>query len=214
VTTSGGNWSVYATITDTTSTHSGYEVLGIASFNLNVTGSGGVTVTSSTNVSPTATNTGFYLFSSNGTNGQEVQASQNTITGAGLLLGMGLSSGSSGSLTWSNPVLLATGTYTGSVGSLTAEDVAASLTESGFSLVYGSGGTPLSVSGGIASEGATYVASDMVTVPEPSTIAAFASGGLAIVLLGYRRYKRRRLSAEAYGLAADGNKDEPYFQGE
>jgi hypothetical protein len=114
---------------------------GIADFSIDVVGGGGITVTGSTNTSPVATNFdglnllqyGFNQFRSNGTLGDSINAAQQYIyAGANdpakdqlVLQGVGITPGNQvgniQSASWTAPVKLAQGTYSGEVGMLTVQ---------------------------------------------------------------------------------------------
>jgi len=133
---SDGSYTVYA---DDTSG----DNAGIADFDIDVQGDGGVEVTSSYEIAPYGSRVvdgnyffrGFGIWTSNGDDqnengggdGMEITAMQN-ITGemgsANVIQGFGQTSGSFGSMTWvqtSLGVAIATGTYSGSSGTLTVD---------------------------------------------------------------------------------------------
>jgi hypothetical protein len=130
-------WSVFAAITDTTiefetgEAGPNDEILGIAYFNVDVTGLNGISVTSSQMAAPVGTSgpldvTGFRLFQFDGEQGLHIAAAQDTFTDPAsnpdvVLEGVGLTPGSDAyGATWSFPALLGTGSYTGTSGQLMA----------------------------------------------------------------------------------------------
>ena len=156
-------WDLYATVSN--------DTRGLASFNVDVIGSGGATITSSTLKAPRPLNAaqtdfaGFNLFRNSGTTGVDIRASQDTVSGDAslILLDQGIAT----------PIYLASGTFSGTTGLLTA-----SLHQDGLFNVFPSG----YVTGGATS--AAPVVGDSVAVPEPSMIALL---GVAAVALGRRR---------------------------
>ena len=181
-------YNVFASIDDPASD-------GLASFIVDILGLGGVNITSGTMAAPfTFTSpsvfTGFTQFTSDGqisgTNWLGITASQDTITPV-----------SSNTRTVRNygvgtPVLLATGTFTGTAGTLTAQlsiDTTPPISVYTFNLL------PDAWTGGQATVAATSVVSDsfaLAPIPEPSTLAAaslFVVGGLLL----RRRQNSRQL---------------------
>jgi hypothetical protein len=183
-------YNVFASIDDPASD-------GLASFIIDVLGLGGVSITSGNMVAPSTFTsptvfTGFTQFASNGassgTNWLGITATQDTFT-----------PGSANTRTVRNygvgtPVLLASGTYAGTAGSLTAQlsiDTTPPISVFTFNLL------PDGWTGGQATVAATSVTSDsfsLTAVPEPSTLAA---AGVVIVggLLVRRRQSSRQLEA-------------------
>jgi fibronectin-binding autotransporter adhesin len=108
---SGGNYTVYANDPSTNSA-------GIAAFDIDVVGSNGATVTSSTVDAPTDGTYGFSQYESNGVDGVGIAALQNTPGTSGFVIqGFGQTSGSEAGLTWTQTsygVEIASGTYSGS----------------------------------------------------------------------------------------------------
>jgi len=127
---SDGIYSVYANDTST-------DNVGIVSFDIDVQGDGGAEVTSSYNYAPQGRGTveyngstyhpqsGFNVMDGDGDNGEEITAMQNVVYGttdnefddAKVIKGFGQSSGTDGSLSWTQTnvgVLVASGTYSGS----------------------------------------------------------------------------------------------------
>jgi hypothetical protein len=125
----GGTWEVYATV-------GGSDNAGLASFQLDVVGDPGITITSSVNRSPLALVAisppkvaGFVDLRSDGTAGIDIHASQQITTqDATVFEGVGITSGSAdyssngGTATsWGSPVLIASGTYSATfLGSIAA----------------------------------------------------------------------------------------------
>jgi hypothetical protein len=161
-----GTWDLYATVSN--------DSRGLASFNVDVTGAGGASVTSSLLKAPRPLNgmgdqAGFISFRNNGTLGVEIRASQDTVSGDANLILLDQGVGSA--------VYLASGTFSGTVGSLTA-----ALHPSAFFNVFPTGYT----SGG-STVAATGVVPETVAVPEPGAVALAAVGA---VMLGRRRARR------------------------
>ena len=181
-----GAWQVYGDVS--------LDCEGLASMGLDVTADGGLAVTGSTNESPRGYDAGasafygFDNFRSNGTLGMDIDAGQKTIYSGGtdpvkdalVLLDIGQLPGSRANtpfvpdpITWAAHVLLASGTYSGTVGTL---------------YVVGNGntlnsGSPWTGPGNVSP--ATWEG-DSVYIPEPATLAVLALGGLAML-------RRRRL---------------------
>ncbi|HUB27590.1 MAG TPA: PEP-CTERM sorting domain-containing protein, partial [Tepidisphaeraceae bacterium] len=122
---SGGSWTAYANA-------STGDNAGIASFDIDVAGSGGLTVNTSFNDAP-ADSKGFVEFPSNGNNdtgsggdGISITAGQDTF-GTGkhsLFQGFGQTSGTDGTVSWTQTdsgVDIASGTYSGTSGTLTVD---------------------------------------------------------------------------------------------
>lgn len=146
-------WQLFAEISDTTvelepgNGGENAEILGIAFFDLNVVGHDGLTVTSSQVEAPqgqigTLAVSGFRFFRSNGNKGLHITSAQDTITNPILnpevvLEGVGLFPGSDDfGASWDFPALLASGTYAGEAGELTASDVVVDGIP-GMTLLYG-----------------------------------------------------------------------------
>jgi hypothetical protein len=197
LTADGGQWQVWAAVSG--------DCRGLDGFTLDVTATGGLTVTGSLNLAPQSDNGtadlfGFYNFRSNGHGGpgQNIEAGQETVYGppgenvpakdAKVLLDVGLAAGSrvdalSGhTITWEAPVLLASGTYSGPAGWLQVDGQCTVL-----KTLSGGGWTgPGNV------EFATVVG-DTVQVPEPATLG-LAAAGLGL-LAARRRLKRAAAGA-------------------
>jgi len=165
---------------------------GIADFIINVWGTNGVTVTSSINEAPKdlvpATDPefpnqfGFWELHSDGLNGVGISGSQPTVYGtipdSGkdtlVLRDIGINAGNkvgfTGLISWAHPVLLASGTFSGTVGDLNVDvgDGTISLLDSGWT---GPGNQ----------SAAGVINGDILTVPEPATMTALALGGLALL---------------------------------
>jgi hypothetical protein len=84
---SGGHWTAYAD--DTTSGNAG-----LASFDIDVVGSGGLSITDSSNDAPEHRGYGFTEFTSDGDEGMAVSSGQNTTRSFNVLQGFGQASGS------------------------------------------------------------------------------------------------------------------------
>jgi hypothetical protein len=188
LTADSGQWQVWATV--------GNGCRGLDSFNLDVTATGGLTVTSSLARAPQSDNGiadlfGFYKFRSNGAAGLNVEAAQDSVYGssndpakdAKVLLDVGVSSGSrldvlSGhTIAWGAPVLLASGTYAGFSGELQADGTLTVL-----KTLSGGGWT------GPGNVEFATVQGDLVQVtPEPMTLGLVAAG---LGLLAARRARR------------------------
>jgi hypothetical protein len=120
---SGGSWTAYAN--DSTGDNAG-----IASFDIDVAGSGDLTVNTSFNDAPADAH-GFVEFPSNGNNdsgsggdGIGITAGQNTLGTHGIFQGFGQSSGTDGTVSWTQTDLgvdIASGTYSGTYGTLTVD---------------------------------------------------------------------------------------------
>ena len=120
ISASGGNWTAYA------QTDNGSDNIGLASFDIDVIGSGGLAVTGSEEAAPENGSGGFNTFTSNGADGMGIAASQPTVNSPSeVAQGIGKENSSAApvtlGLTWSTPVILATGTYSGSAGTLTVQ---------------------------------------------------------------------------------------------
>ena len=198
-----GTWSVYATITNTVSIEDPLSsIVGISSFNIDVTGTDGVHITSSTNKSPVNGSYGFSLFRTDGTAGSQISSGQNTLSlPSSVLSGIGLTSGSSGSVSWTNPALLAMGTYSDSDGGLGTITAAAHSSGSytGVNLLYATEGS--STWGGDATdvEAAGSVLGGIAVVPEPSTYVMIAGAvvSTAGALFLCRRRRRDKTLSQA-----------------
>ncbi len=196
VSPSPGNWEVYADVS--------LDNAGLMMFDLDVTGSGGLTVDSSLNESPSGAvmrlsptevlSLGFYLQRSGGVNGQGIFGAQQTSYGneyeavldALVIRGVGQTSGTftppAGTVeilspSWSHPVLLASGTYTGTVGTLTAAEGEASWA---VLTITGSWEGPGNVEG-------SDVSGDSIFIPEPATMLVLLGGALVGSLIRRRR---------------------------
>jgi len=161
--TATNTWDLYATVSN--------DTRGLASFNVDVIGSGGATVTSSTLKAPRPLNAaqtdfaGFNLFRNNGITGVDIRASQDSVSGDAslIMLDQGIAT----------PIYLASGTFSGTTGLLTA-----SLHQDALFNVFPSG----YVVGGATNS--APVVGDSAPVPEPSTLAIL---GVAALALGRRR---------------------------
>jgi hypothetical protein len=129
---SGGSWTAYAD-------NSSGDNAGLASFDIDVAGSGGLSVTSSFNDAPSGgafigrswVPVGFTELASNGNgdtgsggNGIAISAGQNTMGSLGVIQTFGQESGSEYGLTWTQTDLgvdIASGTYSGTSGTLTVD---------------------------------------------------------------------------------------------
>ena len=174
-------WEVYADISGSNA--------GLASFIIDVTGTGGVTVTSSALEAPSGLyelvppyrSFGFGLLTSNGTAGIGICASQDTVSGVDALVieDVGVVAGSrtdamNNTITWAAPVLLASGDFTGSVGQLQV-----AVGDGTFNVLNVPAGGSWTGSDGCS--GATSITGGSVAVPEPATMTALALGGLALL---------------------------------
>jgi hypothetical protein len=193
-------WRAYLSLEDPNS-----ETLGLAGIEFSVVGTGGVTVTSSTNRLPIATETtdfvtffqkGFLGFRSDGTKGTEIRAAQdvfNTGSTSGLnsnsiVEGVGKMAfeEGNGALVGTEvafPVLIATGGYTGNGGTISifGSPDSTTLLPSSLPAI----GAPITT----FSPSAVY--GDSVTiVPEPGSAALLTSGAL----LAYAMFWRRTIS--------------------
>ena len=186
-----GTWDAFAAVT-------GDANDGIADFIFDVWGTGGANVTGSTNEAPegkdptTGDDWGFIdSLASDGVNGIGIQDAQGTIyvggndpdKDANVLIDIGISAGSRLSyfvppyteftVNWAAPVLLASGTFSGSVGQLHVG--ASSGGAVGFSLLDDGWSGPGN------QFAADNVVAGAVAVPEPATMTALALGGLALL---------------------------------
>ncbi|HEY2837612.1 MAG TPA: PEP-CTERM sorting domain-containing protein [Pirellulales bacterium] len=161
---------------------------GLASFDIDVVGAGGATATKATLQAPRVFDnglgdfTGFSAFRNNGaasgTSWVGIVASQDTTqTDPGYyIFNVGVASPYL-------PVLLASGTYSGTVGTLTAQ--------------LHSGNTFNLFPQGFSPGGSTFAATSVLPstaalVPEPATVAMLATG---IIMLGAAGYRRRARAA-------------------
>jgi len=170
-----GQWQVWATVSS--------DCAGLDSFDFDVTTSGALAITSSVNEAPQSDNGladlfGFYKFRSDGTAGEGIHAAQDSIYGdtynatkdARVLQDVGLAGGSrvdllsSNTITWEAPVLLASGTYTGTTGSLLVSGSCTVLQD------LGDGWT------GPGSLAMATVTGDVAYVRVPATLALVAAG--------------------------------------
>jgi len=185
-----GTWEAFANVNSGTNA-------GIASFIIDVTGTGGATVTGSTNESPTGyknpPDPGDWGFAdrSDGTNGVGIYGLQNTSYGDTndpakddkILQEIGVAAGSRQSdwpselVEWAANVRLASGTftYTG-VGQLHV-----ALGDGYFNLLDEVDGTLWEGPGGVTTLAVSSVTGGSVAVPEPATMTALALGGLALL---------------------------------
>jgi hypothetical protein len=163
---------------------------GLASFDIDVLGTGGAAVSTSVNNAPrvidfngNGDNSGFALFRTNGTtsatNKLDIRASQDTTQSDPGFFIFGV-----GTQAPFLPVLLASGAYTGSVGLLTAQ-----LHPGNSFNLFPAGFEP-----GGSTVAATSVFSGSAAVPEPATVALL---GMGIVMVGAAAYRRRAAKATA-----------------
>jgi hypothetical protein len=192
---STGTWQAFLTLGNTSDT------AGLAAFNIDVVGAGGVTVTGSTNAAPTNIKSftppstfvsdGFNLLANNGSNGIGIQASQSVAyAGANdsakdalVYQGVGIAAGSStgpfGTVNWANPVLLASGTYSNSGlgGTITANIHTGGL----ITLLNGANGSGWTGPGNVTNVSVATPGEGVVApVPEPTSLAllGLASAGI------------------------------------
>jgi len=192
ITASGGNWTAFAS-------DSVGDNAGLADFAIDVVGSGGLTVNSSKLAAPRSLRfdadgnpelTGFATFTNGGTNGVDIAASQGTVyNGANdpnqdalVYQGVGQVPGSADNISWTAPVKIATGTYTGTAGTLS---VTLDTHDTGGVKIdtlnqVNSDGTwagPGHVSAATVIPGSTTV----VAVPEPASLGLLAIGSLGLL---------------------------------
>ena len=189
ITAGGGEWEVRASVVG------GSE--GICDFGVDIVGSGGITVDSSLNVAPEGLDPSAYQWwgltdmRSDGTAGVGIVASQKAIYSGGndpaqdalVVQGLGQDAGSrdclvNGTISWDADILLASGTYTGSVGTLTVTGIGWNLLST-----VGSWQGPGNL------EAPTAVNSDSIFVPEPATLTLLVLGSAGLVV----RYRRAAL---------------------
>ena len=155
-------WELFASLSN--------DTRGLASFAVDVVGAGGASVTSSLVQAPRPFDAtlndfkGFRLLRSNGTSGVDVRASQDTVAGdaAVLLLDEGVAA----------PVRLASGSYLGSAGTLTAQLHPGSL----FNVF------PSNFVAGGPTAAATSVVPETVAVPEPGMVGMAAAAGMVAMM--------------------------------
>lgn len=192
ITADDGTWRAYASVGD------GCE--GLASFIIDVKGTGDLTVTGSVNESPKSDSEladlfGFYKYRNDGDLGIGITVGQDTlydapgnndpVKDAKVLQLVGIEAGSKddvlsgNTITWEAPVLVASGTYSGVEGWMSVD-----LGDGQINLLstVGSWSGPGNV------EEAGNVVGGSVFVPEPGTICLLAFGGLA--LIRHRRCRR------------------------
>jgi hypothetical protein len=141
-----GTWAATAQITDTSisfeqdQAEPGDAIVGIGSFAIDVLAGGNLSIDSAQRTPPQglesslSLQTGFFLFGSNGNlagdHVTDIRASQDTVsnndpTGRRVLESVGLAAGNDGSAplaaAWSFPAVLATGTFSGTAGTLTLQ---------------------------------------------------------------------------------------------
>jgi hypothetical protein len=186
-------WMAYGQITGDTSRTSG-----LAGVRFDVGGTGGVTVTSSFEDMPRGGSIspffliGFVNSTSNGTNGVGIQGAQVTTYQSGtdsetgknnILTGVGLVGQTQYALSWTQPVLLAHGTYTGSNGTLT---IAGSTANTIFLPAVLPAPTPAGVEFMTFSPdsvtGQFTTAPPILTSPEPGSLGLLGLGALAALL--------------------------------
>lgn len=180
---SAGAWQAWASVSSDTG--------GLSSFIINVTADNGLTIATSLNKSPKSIDVDFnpvgfttlrynYFPNTPGTPGIGIQAGQPITSGIGILEGIGITAGSytggGPTVTWTAPVLLASGTYTGSTGALHVR-----LGNGGVNVLNGSNGV---WSGGVVA--ATTVNGGDLLIPEPATML-LVLGGLAGMIVRRRR---------------------------
>lgn len=193
ITAANGLWEAFAEITNATSVEAAHigncgvdgidcPITSISAFEINIAGSDGLTVTSSLNESPQYNQAGFSMLrvDNNGTPGLGIAAAQPTILGMPTLIleGIGLVPQNTVNPVWDFPVKLASGTYSGTIGTLTVRDVDPVAGMNGINLTYSLNGV----------ESAAVVSWGTATIPEPST------GGMLLMgcLLSGWAAKRRR----------------------
>ena len=177
ITASGGTWNEYVTLTGTTAN------AGVSSFITNVVGTGGLAVTSSQMVAEGWDSTIGVGFSngtvnSDGVLGIQITGAQNTVySGANnpakdlkVLQGRG---------TTIAPFLIATGTYSGTVGVLTASN---NPIDGTFNYLKNVPNQPGWFGPGNTAAVTSIVPGDVVLqVPEPATLSLLALGGLVLI---------------------------------
>jgi len=190
LTAGGGQWQVWGTVSS--------DCRGLDSFDLDVTATGGLTVTGSANKAPQSDNGvadlfGFYKFRSDGAAGANIQGAQDTIYGSSnnpakdskVLLDAGVAPGSrvdslSGDMiAWGAPMLLASGTYSGSAGRLEVEGQCTILKTGTGGIWTGPGNVAFAT-----------VVGDTVQAPEPATLGLLALG-LGLAAIQARNHERR-----------------------
>ncbi len=169
-------WEVFAEITDTTSDVPGSEIVGISVFAIDVVGADGITVTSSLNESPvdTISGAGFGFFRTNGDEpspptpiGVNIGAAQLTLLGnpSLILTDVGLAAGTQGDASWGLPVKLASGEFSGTVGTLSVTSPKPLPDLTGFALLTGTAG----VWNQGNPESAAVVKPATIAIPEPAS---------------------------------------------
>ena len=179
ITGAGGSWQVYADVS--------LDSEGLASMGLDVTADGGLAITGSSNETPISDSGfdlwGFYSFRADGANGIGIDAGQPTLYSgendptkdARVLQGIGQVPGNQvdpitqNLISWDAHVLLASGTYSGSEGTLYVSGNGNTLDS----------GSPWTGPGHVST--ATWE-DDSYFVPEPVTLAVLALGGLAALI--------------------------------
>jgi len=201
-------WDALAEITDDTLenyrgyTDPGDEILGLASFNVDLIGSDGIEVATSTQVAPKGVSPAVgFTFTLPGQVADGTIQDGNAIDISGtqpfdpslVIEDVALRPGDAGNgVVWDHPVLLATGTYTGTVGSLTLQERLSSdpptgdrQLDSGVNLLYGDPAVGWDNLSKI--EAAAVVLPHTVWVPEPAATTLILS---ALSLLGMVRLAR------------------------
>jgi hypothetical protein len=187
-----GTWEAYAQVFGT-------DNVGLASFNLDVTGSGGISITSSQVRAPATlsridpfTSAGLSEIRRNGTNGLQITAAQPVFTNEPnrVIEGIGLVPGSADftadgglSISWGMPALIASGTYSndGRGGSITAAVHPGSF----FQLLAKVNGDHWMGPGNVLN--ATTVAPGSIVTPVPEPTAAVVIGAGVFVACLARR---------------------------
>jgi hypothetical protein len=202
---SGGTWQAFAQVTGDTSRTSG-----IATLLFSVNGSGGAAVTGSSLDLPrsfdySSDTTGFDFGRSNGAvaggNSTNIGAGQsgttnytsdnsggpainNVFTGIGMSAGSTINGLTSGTLSWSDPIQIAHGTYSGTAGSLTVTGLTAgaALLPSTLPTPGAPGAAPpVAIIGVFNPDSVVSGSAAIAPVPEPASLGVLALGGLALL---------------------------------
>ena len=212
VLTGPGTWELRASVTDTTSSAPvPATVDGIAAFAVDVFGTGGTIVSSAALAAPTTVGLtspappigtglptgfaqfGFSLFPTVNpiVDGFEVASSQDTLSAGSndiTYRRVGLDAGSHVDIlpiSWNADVVLATGTYTGTIGMLHAEPSGIGVT-----LLTSASGAIGGWTGPGQVEAATSIVPDWETIPEPSTLTLAGLSMFGLLAYGWRRRRR------------------------